>query len=135
EPVLEVGVEAVLRPAALQVQEAEDERAGEAEQRGRERDAHAAERRAEPFLEGIEHLRRVAAHLQALDHGAHRGDGLYQAPERAEQAEEDEEAGHVARDVARLVEAGGDREPDTAHWLPRHAPAAPAGAPERLPPR
>ena len=37
EPVLELVVEAVLRLAGLQVEEAEDQRAGEAEQRGRER--------------------------------------------------------------------------------------------------
>ena len=47
QPVFELGVEAVLRLARLQVEEAEHQRAGEAEQRGRERDAHAAERRGE----------------------------------------------------------------------------------------
>ena len=45
QPVLEVVVEHALRLAGLQVEEAEDERAGEAEQRGREGDAHAGERR------------------------------------------------------------------------------------------
>ena len=68
EPVLEVGVEAVLRLARLQVEEAEHQRAGEAEQRGRERDAHAAQRRGEAFLQRVEHRAGVAARLERLDH-------------------------------------------------------------------
>ena len=51
QPVLELGVEAVLRVAGLQVEEAEDQRAGEAEQRGREGGAHAGERRRRPCLQ------------------------------------------------------------------------------------
>ena len=43
----------------------------------------------------------VAADLQPLNDIADRADGFDQAPERAEQAEEDKQAGHVARDVAR----------------------------------
>ena len=62
----------------------------------------------------------------------HRPDGLDQAPERAEQAEEDQQAGHVARDVARLVEAVGDRVQDPAHGLRRHRHAAHAVAQDRL---
>ena len=54
EPVLEVGIEPVLRLARLQVEKAEDQRAGEAEQRGRERNAHAAKRRGQTLLEGVE---------------------------------------------------------------------------------
>ena len=42
EPVLELGVEPALGLAGLEVEEAEDERAGKAEERGRERQAHAA---------------------------------------------------------------------------------------------
>src|SRR6201994_574324 len=42
EPVFEVGVETVLRLARLQIEKAEDQRSREAEQRGRERNAHAA---------------------------------------------------------------------------------------------
>src|SRR6202008_3959479 len=54
KPVLEIGIEAVLRLARLQVEETEDQRAGKAEQRRRERNAYAAERRGEAFLEGVE---------------------------------------------------------------------------------
>ena len=58
-------------------------------------------------------------------------DGLDQAPERAEQAEEDEQAGQVARHVARLVEPGGDRIEDAAHDLRRDRHAADAVAEDR----
>ena len=58
EPVLEVGVEAVLRLAGLQIEEAEHQRAGETEQRGRKRNAHAGERRGEAVAQRIEHARR-----------------------------------------------------------------------------
>ncbi len=51
EPVFELGVEARLRAAGLQVEEAEHERAGEAEERGREGRAHAGKRRGETGLQ------------------------------------------------------------------------------------
>src|SRR6185312_5135451 len=44
QPFLEVVVEAILREAGLEVEKAQHERAGEAEERGAERGAHAAER-------------------------------------------------------------------------------------------
>ena len=65
EPVLEFGVEPALGLAGLEVEEAEDERAGEAEQRGREGQAHALQRRGEAVLQLVEQdagiLRRCAA--------------------------------------------------------------------------
>ena len=73
----------------------------------------------------------VAAGFEALDHAADRAHGLDQAPEGAEQAEEHQQAGHVARDVARLVEAGGDRVENAAHQLRRHRHAADAAAEDR----
>src|SRR5262249_52427455 len=54
QPVLEIGVEAVLRLARLQVEKTKHQRTRKAEQRGRERNAHAAERRGEPVLEPVE---------------------------------------------------------------------------------
>ena len=66
EPVLQLGVEAVLRLAGLQVEEAQHQRAGQPEQRRRERDAHAAERRGEALLERIEDRAGVAAGLRVL---------------------------------------------------------------------
>ena len=68
----------------------------------------------------------IAADLQALDHLADRADGLDQAPEGAEQAEEDQQAGHVARDVAGFVEPGRDRIQQMPHGLlgDRHPPGA-----------
>ncbi len=126
EPVFEVGIEAVLRLARLQVEEAEDQRSGEAEQRGRERNAHAAERRGQAFLQRVEQRAGVAADLQPVDHLADRADGFDQAPEGAEQAEEHQQAGHVAGDVAGLVEPGGDRIQQMPHGLlrDRHPPGA-----------
>ena len=126
EPVFEVGIEPVLRLARLQVEKAEDQRAGEAEQRGRKRNAHAAERRGEAFLQGVEQRAGVAADLQPVDHLADRADGFDQAPEGAEQPEEHQQAGHVAGNVAGLVEPGGDRIQQMPHGLlrDRHPPGA-----------
>ena len=126
EPVLEVGIEAVLRLARLQIEEAENQRAGKAEQRGRERNAHAAERGGEALLERIEQGPGVAADLETVDHLADRADGLDQAPEGAEQAEKDQEAGHVAGDVAGFVQPRGDRIQQMPHGLlgDRHPPRA-----------
>jgi hypothetical protein len=121
-------VEAVLRLARLQIEEAQNERAGEAEQRGRERDAHAAKRRGESPAQRFEQRAGIPARLQVLDDVADRAHGLDQAPEGSQQAEEDEQPGHVARDVARLVEPGGDRVEDAAHQVRRHRHAAHAAA-------
>ena len=53
EPVFQVGVEPVLRLARLQIEKAKDQRAGQTEQRRRERGiSHAAERGGEPPLSG-----------------------------------------------------------------------------------
>ncbi len=66
---------------------------------------------------------RIAAGLEGVDHVPDRAHSLDQPPERAEQSEEDEKAGHVARHVARFVQAGGDRIENAAHHLrgDRHA--------------
>ena len=86
---------------------------------------------ARPSLQRVEHVAGVAADLEVLDHLADRADGLDQAPEGAEQAEEDQQAGHVARHVARLVEAGRDRIEEAAHHLRRDRHAAGAVAEDR----
>jgi hypothetical protein len=48
-------------------------------------------------------------------------DGFDQAPERAEQAEKDQQAGEIAPRVARFVEAGGDGIEDGAQHQRRNA--------------
>ena len=58
QPVFEFGVEARLRAAGLQVEEAEHQRTGKAEQRRRERRAHAGQRRGQAGLQRVEHGRR-----------------------------------------------------------------------------
>ena len=54
QPVLQLRVEAVLRLPRLQVEEAEHQRARKAEERGREGDAHARERRRQTRLQVLE---------------------------------------------------------------------------------
>ena len=115
QPVLEVGVEAVLRLSRLQVEKAQHERSGQAEQGGREGDAHAAERRGEAGLHRVEHRGRFRPYFQRSDHPADRAHRFQEAPEGAEQAEEDQQAREVAQQVARFVEAGADRFQDAAH--------------------
>ncbi len=86
---------------------------------------------ARPSRSEFEHGAGVAGRLQPLNDAADRADRLDQAPESAEQAEEDEQAGHVTRDVARLVEAGGDRVENATHHLRRDRHAAGARAEDR----
>ena len=66
EEIFEFGVEAVLRLARLQIEKAENERTGKAEQRGGEGYAHAGDRRGEAGLQIVEHRRsrrsRSASH-------------------------------------------------------------------------
>src|SRR4029079_10637709 len=54
EPVFEVGIEAILRLARLQVEKAQDQRTREAKQRRRERNAHAAEWGGQSLFQGVE---------------------------------------------------------------------------------
>ena len=116
QPVLEIDVEAVLRLRRLEIEEAEDQRSGEAEQRGREGQAHALERRLQALLQLVEQCGGLGRrHVQPLDGAADRLHGFEQAPEGAEQAEEDQEAHQIARHVARFVEAGGQRIEQRAH--------------------
>src|SRR5262249_57411992 len=68
QPVLELVVEAVLGLAGLQVEETEDERTRQAEQRGRERDAHAAEWGSETVLEILKDSARTAADRQPINY-------------------------------------------------------------------
>ena len=53
--------------------------------------------------------------VERVDGLADRLDGFEQAPERAEQPEEHEQADHVAAGVARFIEARADRIHDRAH--------------------
>ena len=87
------------------------------------------ERRGQALAQRVEHRAGVAADLQILDHAADRADRLDQAPEGAEQAEEDQQAGHVARDVARLVEPRGDRIEDAAHGVATRSTCGRRGSP------
>lgn len=105
EPVLELVVEAILRMTRLQVEEAHHQRSRQAEQRGREAGGHAAERCIELGLERLEHGDRIGADAEVADDLADRADGGEQAPEGAEQTEEDQQPDEVARQVALLFEA------------------------------
>ena len=115
--------------ARLQLQEAQHQRAGETQQRGRERRAHAAQRRGEAVLQLVEHGDAVGRlGVERADGLAHRLDGIEQAPEGAEQAEEHQQAHQIAAGVARLVEPGADRIHDRAHGRGRQRQRARAVA-------
>ena len=97
QPVLQLVVEAILRLARLEIEEAQHERAGEAEHRGGKGGRHAGKRTGQAAFQLVENgVDVAAADAHALDHignGAHR---LEQAPEGAEQAEEDHQRGGIA---------------------------------------
>ena len=120
QPILELVVEAALRVAGLKIEEAQDQRAAKAEHRGGEGGAHALQRRGEALLQLIEqHHALGAVGVERADGGADRSHGLKQAPEGAEQAEEHEQADEIARGLALLVEARGDRVEQRAHGAGR----------------
>ena len=87
QPVLQLVIEAILRLTRLEIEEAQHERAGEAEHRGGKGGRHAGERTGQTAFELVEDSVDVAAaDAHALDHVGDRADGLQQAPEGAEQA-------------------------------------------------
>ncbi len=115
-PVFEIGIEGVLRLAGLEVEKAQDQRAGKAEQGGREGGAHAAQRRGETFLEvGKERACIRRGHIERVDDAGDRAHGFQQAVEGAHQAQEHQQAGQVARSVLGFVEPVTDRIKDGAH--------------------
>ena len=127
QPFLELVVEVLLGLARLQVEEAQDQGAGEAEQRGAEGGAHAGERLQQAGLELVEDRSEVAgADGQAGDHAADRADRLDQAPEGAEQAKEDQQVAQVAGDVAVFVEPRADAVQEMAQGQGRERRAAAA---------
>ena len=106
QPIFEVIVESILRLSRLQVEETEDKRTREPEEGRRERRAHTGERALEATLEVAEDGRQVAAgDRQAADDVANRTDGAKQAPEGAEETEEDEKTDGVTRYVTRFIQA------------------------------
>ncbi len=126
QPLLEVVVEAVLSEPRLQIEESQHERAGEAEERGAEGGAHAAQGRGEAGFQRFEGARRIAgARGQPADHAADRLHRLQQPVERPEQSQEDEHADQIARGLARLVEPRADAIQQSAH---RHGGEAHASA-------
>ena len=87
QPFLQLVVEAVVCMARLQIEKAEDERSGKAEEGGGEGGAHALQRCGEPVLQLLEHHHAVAGlGIERVDGRADRLHGLEQAPECAEQA-------------------------------------------------
>jgi hypothetical protein len=100
----------------LQVEKAKNERAGQAEHRGGEGGAHALERTGQAFLQLIKQQHIVAGiGVERADGGADRAHRLQQAPERAEQAEEDQQADQVAGGLALFFEPRGHRVEQRAH--------------------
>ncbi|MFB3101990.1 MAG: hypothetical protein ACE1ZV_01875 [Alphaproteobacteria bacterium] len=69
QPLFQFIVEPVLRGARLQVEKAQDQRPGKAEQRRTKRRTHAGQGRVEAGFQGIKNLAGVAAgYLQAANH-------------------------------------------------------------------
>ncbi|WP_425351831.1 hypothetical protein [Methylobacterium radiotolerans] len=126
QPVLQFVVEPGMGLARLQFQEAGDQRRGEAEQRGRERQTDARERHREAGFQLVEHDAGIAAAAHALDDAADRRQRVDEAPEGAEQAEQDQDPGDVAQDLAALVEAHRDRV-EIAGRAGQGRPAGPRG--------
>src|SRR5215813_3865084 len=131
QPILEFRVEAVLRLARLQIEETEHERAGEAEQRGGKGNTHAREGCGEAVAQRVEHRTGIATCLQTLNDIADRTNGFDEAPKSTEQTEENEEPCHIPGNVARLVEASGNRVENSAHQLRGHGHASDATAKDR----
>ncbi|WP_407943259.1 hypothetical protein [Mangrovicoccus ximenensis] len=116
QPFLELAVEPVLAVAGEQLQQADDQRPGEPQKRGGEGRAHAAELGFQPRDQPSEHRRGILARgrgqrADRVDHRRNRGG---KPVEGAEEAQEDQKVAQIARDVARLVDAGGDRVEDRA---------------------
>jgi len=109
QPVFQLRVEAVLRAARLKIEEAEDQRAGKTEQRGRKRRAHARQRRRQAGFQRGENIAAVArCRIEPLDDVADGADRADQTPEGTEQTEENQKADEIARRIARFIQARGD---------------------------
>ncbi|MBI3674827.1 MAG: hypothetical protein HY245_15685 [Rhizobiales bacterium] len=102
--------------ARLQLEEAEDQRAGEPQHGGGKRQAHAGQGLLQSVLQAFEDRRRLArAHVEGADRGADRTHRFQETPESAEEAKEDQEAHQIARLVARFIEARSQRIEERAH--------------------
>ena len=95
---LQLGVMVVLGVEQLQFQEAQRQRAHQAEQRGRKRGAHAAQRRRQPILELGDQGHGIGGLLggQAADHVAYPSNRQQQAVERADQTEQHQRPDQIA---------------------------------------
>ena len=129
QPFLQLVIEAVLRLPGGQVEEAEHQRPGKPEHGGGKRRPHPPQRLGEPGLQLVEqlvHIPRADRHV--ADHIGDRTDRQQQPPEGAEQPEEDQQPRHVAGQLPRLVEPGGDPVQHAPHRRRRKAqPVGPAG--------
>ena len=110
EPFLQLVEEAVLRLSRCQIEKAKHQRAGQAEHGGGECRAHAAQRFGKAGFELLEQRIHIArANRHAGNDVTHRGDRQQQAPERAEQSEEDQQTDHVAGEFTLFIQTAGHR--------------------------
>ena len=109
EPFLDVVVKTVLRLRRLQVEKAEHQGAGEAEQRRAKRRTHAAHGGGETRLELFEeHGHQIAWPTDIPLMTSPTEPIVSSRPQNAEQAEEDQQPDLVAGDVAAFIEPGAD---------------------------
>ena len=105
EPLFQAVVKAVLRVPSLKIENTQHQRAGEAKQRRAECRTHTGERTLQVALEVIENEVEVSTlGRQAGNDLTDPGYRVEQPPKGAQQAKEDQQADHIARDVARFVE-------------------------------
>src|SRR5690606_34567725 len=106
KPVFQFCIEAVLRPARLKIEEAENERAGETEQRRRESRTHAGKRSLQARLQRIENVAGAARIWIERLNGAPDGTDCFQkAPECAEKAEKDQKSDQMPAYIPAFLEA------------------------------
>ncbi len=106
QPFLDFVKEAVLCLTGIEIEKAEDQRARKTEHGAGESRGHALEWFGETCFELAEHGIEIAvADAHASDDACNGTDCQKKAVECAEQAEIDQQTGHIARDVTRFVQA------------------------------
>ena len=104
QPFFQIIEETVLRLPRRQVQKPNHQRAGKAKHGGRKRRAHPLQGFRKPGLQLLkQHIQIAGADRHAPDHIRNGRNGQQQPPESAKQAQENQQARHVARKLAPFI--------------------------------